>query len=145
MLWIFFIASRIIFFCFRFFKIWANYFNENFNKILWIKKSFSCRAAQIFINIFSSQNSFLLCSFSEKKSFFTMMTELTFIATDCKLLTCCKHWWVTSAQNNLYYKRIFASFCSTRSKHIFFCSLKWIRSLFINWFIFEQSFFFIQT
>ena len=77
---IFFIASRIIFFCFWFFKTRANYFNKNFYETLWVEKLFSCRAARIFINIFSSWNFSLLCLFSEKDSFFTMITELTFIA-----------------------------------------------------------------
>ena len=137
---IFFIANRVIFFCFRFFKIRANYFNKDFYETLRAEESFSCRAARIFINIFSSWNFSLLCSFFEKDSFFTMMIELTFIAIDCESLTCCKHWRTTSAWNNSYYKRISASSCSARSKYILLCSLKWIRSLFINWFIFEQSF-----
>ena len=51
---IFFTANRMIFFCFRFFKIRANCFNEDFHKTLRIEKSFSYRAARTFINIFSS-------------------------------------------------------------------------------------------
>ena len=137
---IFFIASRMTFFCFRFFKTRANCFNENFHEILRAKKSFSYRIARIFINIFLLWNSFSLCSFSEKNSFFTMMTELIFIATDCKSLIYCKHWRAVSARDNFYCKRIFASSCSVQLKHILLRSLKWIRSLFINWFIFKQSF-----
>ena len=137
---IFFTASRMIFFYFRFFKIRTNCFSEDFHEILRAEKLFSCRATRIFINISSSWSSSSLCSFFEKSNFFTMMTELIFIAIDCESLTCCKHWRTASARNNLYYKRIFVSFYSARSKHIFFCSLKWIRSLFISWFIFEQSF-----
>ena len=130
----------MIFFYFRFFKTRANCFNEAFHEVLRTEKSFLCRAARIFINIFSSWNFSSLCSFFEKDSFFTMMIELTFIATDCESLTYYKHWRTTSIQDNSYYKYIFVSFYSVRSKHIFFRSLKWIRLLFINWFIFEQSF-----
>ena len=137
---IFFIANKMIFFSFLFFKTRVNCFNKNLYKILRAKKSFSCRAARIFINIFSSWNFFSLCSFFEKDNFFMMMIELTFIAKDCELLTYCKHWRATSTQKNLYYKRIFVSSCSVRSKHIFLCSLKWIRSPFISWFIFGESF-----
>ena len=53
LLWIFFIASRITFFYFRFFMIRANYFSKDFHEILRTEKSFSCRATRIFINIFS--------------------------------------------------------------------------------------------
>ena len=134
---IFLIASRMTFFYFQFFKIRANYFNENFHEILRTEKLFSCRATRIFINIFLLWNFFLLCLFFEENSFFTIMIELIFIAADCESLTCCKYWQAVSARNNLYYKRIFVSSCSVRSKYILFCSLKWIKSLFINWFIFE--------
>ena len=51
---IFFIASNIIFFYFRFFKTRANCFSKNFHETLRAEKSFSCRVIQIFINIFSS-------------------------------------------------------------------------------------------
>ena len=88
---IFFIADQMTFFYFRVFKIRTNYFNEDFHQILQTEKLFFCRAAQISINIFSSENFFLLCLFFEKHSFFTMMIELTFIVTDYKSLTYYKH------------------------------------------------------
>ena len=129
---IFFIASTMTFLCFRFFKTRANYFNKNFHEVLRAEKSFSYCATRIFINIFSLWSSFSLCSFFWKKSFFTMMIELIFIATDCELLIYCKYWRAISTRNNSYCKRIFVSSCSIRLKYIFFDLLKWIRSLFIN-------------
>ena len=129
---IFFIANRMIFFNFRFFKIRTNCFNENFHEILRAEKSFLYRAARIFINIFSSWNFSLLCSFFEKNYFLIMMIELTFIATNCKSLNCCKHWRAVSTRNNSYYKYILVFSCLVRLKYIFLRSLKWIRSLFIN-------------
>ena len=46
----FFIIDKIVFFCFRFFKIRTNYFNKNFYEILQAKKIFLCSVKLLYIN-----------------------------------------------------------------------------------------------
>ena len=88
--------------------------------------------------IFSHHKVFSRCVHLKKKiNFFIMIIELIFIAINWESLTCYKHWKIVLAQNNLYYICISVAFYSVRSKYVFLRSLKWIKLLFIDLFIFE--------
>ena len=139
MFWTFLIVDKLISFRFLFLRTWANCFKKNFQRIFWRKKSISWRTIRTFINMFSSWIFFLSSiSFLNSNNFFTILITFIFIIMFYIFVCCCKQTRAISILNNLYIKRILTFFCFSLSKHILFRSLKWMKSLSINFKIFEQ-------
>ena len=117
----------------------ADYFKKDFQKIFRRKKSIFWRTIWTFINMFLSWIFFSsLISFLNSNNFFTILMTFIFIIMFCIFVYCCKQTRTISILNNLYIKCISTFFYFFLLKHILFCSLKWMKSSFINFKIFEQ-------